>query len=74
MIDKPFKPITEMKNIPDTLPDWASDAIDDGKLIATCLDRITELEEKLKDKDCTCKHCEYHAVNFGYPPRKEWRK
>ena len=33
--------------------------------------KYVKSEEKLKDKDCTCKHCEYHAVNFGYPPRKK---
>ena len=31
---------------------------------------ILKLEAQLNDKDCTCKHCEYHAGGFGYPPRK----
>jgi len=39
--------ITEI--IPDTIPDWAKDAMDDGQFFRLCFERIAELEQSLME-------------------------
>lgn len=41
--------ITEI--IPDSIPDWAKDAMDDGQFFRIALDRIASLEAQLKEWD-----------------------
>lgn len=41
--------ITEI--IPDSIPDWAKDAMDDGQFFRMTLERIASLEAQLKERE-----------------------
>lgn len=69
--------ITEI--IPDDLPDWAKQAMDNGQFFKTACDRIKQLEQPTKEmtpeKIAELFHDTYEqqAPNFGYETREDTR-